>query len=294
VALVALGITFKHDIFHNKKIVEGDIAENISGELSDAICRALRDVIIVRLGFDPGKENVQEAAERACEIHRFDPVCDYLDGLQWDGQSRLDTWVIRYLGAEDTPLNRAFGRKMLIAAVRRARKPGCKFDYVPVLEGKTRTGKSSALRILALEQNFSDQPILHLDTRAQQEQIAGVWIYELSELAGMKRTDVETLKNFRISLVKPKTVPGPPMVGFAPTSQGEAFSPGPQTMGNICAIRPAMRGSGRYGQVSSTWRPCGAIGTSFGPKLRARKRAARALSSRKICMTRQLSSRTKG
>jgi predicted P-loop ATPase len=64
------------------------------------------------------------------------------------------------------------------------------------LEGKTRTGKSTALRILAGEKNFSDQPILHLEVRAQQEQIAGVWFYELSELAGMKRTDVETLKNF--------------------------------------------------------------------------------------------------
>jgi hypothetical protein len=131
VALSQLEIKFSHDIFHNKKIVVGDIAENISGELSDAICRALRDEIIARFRFDPGKENVQEAAERACEIHRFDPVCDYLDGLQWDGQKRLDTWVIRYLGAEDTPLNRAFGRKMLVAAVRRARQPGCKFDYVP-------------------------------------------------------------------------------------------------------------------------------------------------------------------
>jgi hypothetical protein len=195
-ALAALGIAFRHDVFHNKKIVEGEIEENISGELSDAICRALRDLIIARFHFDPGKENVQEAAERACEINRFDPVCDYLDGLQWDGQQRLDIWVIKYLGAEDTPLNRAFGRKMLIAAVRRVRQPGCKFDYVPVLEGKTRTGKSTALKILAGEKNFSDQPILHLDTRAQQEQIAGVWIYELSELAGMKRTDVETLKNF--------------------------------------------------------------------------------------------------
>jgi predicted P-loop ATPase len=85
---------------------------------------------------------------------------------------------------------------MLIAAVRRARQPGCKFDYVPVLEGKQRTGKSTSLRILAGEENFSDQPILHLEVRAQQEQIAGSWIYELSELAGMKRTDVETLKNF--------------------------------------------------------------------------------------------------
>jgi predicted P-loop ATPase len=195
-ALADLDIGFSHDIFHNKKIVEGDVAENVSGELSDAICRALRDVIIARFGFDPGKENVLEAAERACEKNRFDPVCDYLAGLRWDDQQRLDTWVINYLGAEDTPLNRAFGRKMLVAAVRRARRPGCKFDYVPVLEGETRTGKSTAVCFLAGEKNFSDQPILHLDTRAQQEKIAGVWMYELGELAGMKRTDVETLKNF--------------------------------------------------------------------------------------------------
>jgi predicted P-loop ATPase len=104
--------------------------------------------------------------------------------------------LIDYLGAEDTPLNRAIGRKMLTAAVRRVRCPGCKFDCVVVLEDKQGTGKSSALRILAGEENFSDQPILHLDTRAQQEACEGVWIFELSELAGLRRTEVETVKSF--------------------------------------------------------------------------------------------------
>jgi predicted P-loop ATPase len=85
---------------------------------------------------------------------------------------------------------------MLIAAVRRARQPGCKFDYVVVLEGKQGTGKSSALRILAGVENFSDQPLLHLETRAQQEAIEGVWIFELSELAGLRRTEIETVKSF--------------------------------------------------------------------------------------------------
>src|SRR5262249_13549502 len=56
--------------------------------------------------------------------------------------------------------------------------------------------KSSALRILAGEENFSDQPLLHLETRAQQEAIEGVWIYELSELAGLRRADIETIKGF--------------------------------------------------------------------------------------------------
>jgi predicted P-loop ATPase len=195
-ALKQLGIKFRHDIFHNKKIVEGDVVENLGRELSDPTCRALRDLIIAQYNVDCGIENVQQAAERACEENRFDPVLDYLDSLQWDGQPRLDRWMTIYLGAEDTPLNRSIGRKMLTAAVRRARKPGCKFDYVPILEGPQRIGKSTTIRILAGDDNFSDQPILHKDERTQQEAMEGIWIYELSELAGMRRTDVETLKNF--------------------------------------------------------------------------------------------------
>jgi hypothetical protein len=176
VALSQLGIRFRHDIFHNRKIVEGDVSENLGPELSDSICRALRDRIIARFSFDPGIENVQQAAESGCEATRFDPVCDYLNSLQWDGQQRLDRWLATYLGAEDTLLSRSIGRKMLIAMVRRARRPGCKFDYVVVLEGKQGTGKSSALRVLAGDENFSDQPLLHLETRAQQEATEGVWI----------------------------------------------------------------------------------------------------------------------
>jgi Virulence-associated protein E len=195
-ALAELQVKCRHDIFHNKKIIEGDVAENLGPELSDAICRALRDLIIAKFCFDPGIENVQQAAERACEATRFDPVFDYLNPLQWDAHPRLDAWLATYLGADDTPLNRSIGRKMLIAAVRRARQPGCKFDYVVVLEGKQGTGKSSALRILAGEENFSDQPLLHLETRAQQEAIEGVWIFELSELAGLRRTEIETVKSF--------------------------------------------------------------------------------------------------
>jgi hypothetical protein len=195
-AIDQLGIRFRHDVFHDKKIVEGDATENLGPELSDPACRAIRDLIIARFDFDPGIVNVQQAAERACEVSRFDPVCDYLDALQWDGQPRLDRWLENYLNAEDTSLNRAFGRAVLIAAVRRARDPGCKFDYMMVLEGRQGSGKSSALRILAGEGNFSDQPVIHLDPRAQQEALKGVWIFEISELAGLRRTEVETVKAF--------------------------------------------------------------------------------------------------
>jgi predicted P-loop ATPase len=195
-ALAELPIRCRHDVFHNRKLIDGDLNENLGPELSDAICRALRDEMIARHGVDFGLENVQQAAERACEANRFDPVLDYLDSLVWDGISRIDRWMTTYLGAEDTPLNRAIGCKLFLALVRRARKPGCKFDNVVVLEGPQGSGKSSALRILAGDDNFSDQPLLHLETRAQQEAIQGVWLHELSELAGLRRTEVETVKAF--------------------------------------------------------------------------------------------------
>jgi hypothetical protein len=69
---------------------------------------------------------IRTAFKLRCLDYIFDPVRDYLDGLRWDGVKRLDCWLVRYCGAEDTPLNRAIGRKMLVAAVRRVREPGCR------------------------------------------------------------------------------------------------------------------------------------------------------------------------
>jgi predicted P-loop ATPase len=92
-----------------------------------------------------------------CEMTRFDPVLDYLTSLKWDGTQRLNRWLTTYLGADDTPLNRAFGRKFLIAMVRRAREPGCKFDFLLVLEGLQGSGKSTFAKILAGgEDNFTE------------------------------------------------------------------------------------------------------------------------------------------
>jgi predicted P-loop ATPase len=65
-----------------------------------------------------------------------------------------------------------------------------------VLEGKQGAGKSTAVKILAGEENFSDRPILHADARTQQEALQGRWLVEFGELAGMRRADTETLKNF--------------------------------------------------------------------------------------------------
>jgi predicted P-loop ATPase len=114
--------------------------------------------------------------------------------LVWDGTKRVDDWLVKYCRAKDTPLNRAIGRKVLIAAVRRVKQPGCKFDYVLVLEGAQGVGKSTLIKLLAGEENYSDAEILGLKKQEQQEAVQGIWLYELAELEGMQRSEVTAVK----------------------------------------------------------------------------------------------------
>ena len=84
-----------------------------------------------------------------------------------------------YLGCADTELNRAIGRKVLIAAVHRARNPGCKFDNITVLESPEGRFKSTAIRVLAGDENFSDQRVLGASDKEVQEQLGGIWMMRM-------------------------------------------------------------------------------------------------------------------
>jgi Virulence-associated protein E len=87
--------------------------------------------------------------------------------------------------------------------VRRARRPGCKWDHVLVLVSETGLKKSTLGHILAGDDddrartgNFSDQTILPLRPEKRAELVKGKWVYELSELAGINKASVEELRSF--------------------------------------------------------------------------------------------------
>jgi predicted P-loop ATPase len=199
IAIENLGIDCKYDIFHDRIVVSehqiglrGDALNNLEN-----VALKVRQAVLVRFQFDPGSNFTFDALRIICLDRVFDPVLDYLDNLRWDGVPRLDTWLIKYCGANDTALNRAIGRKMLVAAVRRVRQPGCKFDYIVVLESEEQgIGKSTMLRLLAGDENFSDAEIIGLDKRDQQESIQGIWIYEIAELEGLYKSEVTQMKMF--------------------------------------------------------------------------------------------------
>jgi predicted P-loop ATPase len=200
IAVEELGVDCRYDLFHDKVIVKGYDFGMWSGnalENLDNVVLKIRQAILLKFGFDPGKTYVLDALLTNALDHAFNPVRDYLDSLRWDGAPRLDRWMLTYCGAPDTPLNHAIGRKMLIGGVRRVRQPGCKFDYITVLESVIQgVGKSTLLRTLAGEENFSDAEILGLDKQEQQEAVQGVWIYEIGELQGLSKAEVEKVKMF--------------------------------------------------------------------------------------------------
>jgi hypothetical protein len=166
-ALRALNISCRYDVFHDKLLVSGQTIKQRNN--LDQTVLVLRAKIHKAWKFDPGTKNTTDAALQLCLENEFDPVLDYLNALKWDGTPRLDRWLVIYMGAVDTELNREFGRLALLAAVRRVRRPGCKFDFIIVLEGLQGRQKSKAIETLAGTENFSDQTILGARDREQQE-----------------------------------------------------------------------------------------------------------------------------
>jgi Virulence-associated protein E len=200
IAIKALGIEASYDLFHHRAKVtyNGESKTIHEGLLTDHTVSAARSLINNTYRIDCGDDNTLAAINELAWANAYDPVLDMLDDCQgkWDRVERLDTWVSVYLGVVDTPLNRAIGRLVLIAACRRARDPGGKFDFITVLEGPEGTNKSTAIRILAGDENFSDQSILGASDKEVQEQLEGIWMHENADLAGMRRAEVESIKAF--------------------------------------------------------------------------------------------------
>lgn len=137
---------------------------------------------------------IKDALDIVVMRNAFHPVRDYLDGLKWDGIKRAETLLIDYMGVDDNPYTRAITRKTLAAAVTRVYNPGCKFDYVLVLVGKQGQKKSSLFDRLGGPW-FSDS-FTTIQGREAYEQLQGAWIVEMGELAGLKKAEVETIKQF--------------------------------------------------------------------------------------------------
>lgn len=141
--------------------------------------------------------NYELALTKVADDRAYHPILDYINNLPpWDKTPRLDTLYIDYLGAEDTPYTRAVTRKTHVAAVARIKRPGIKFDSIPVLTGCQGIGKSTLIAKLGREWYSDSLSISDMKDKTAPEKLQGNWLLELSEMAGIKKMDVETVKSF--------------------------------------------------------------------------------------------------
>jgi putative DNA primase/helicase len=141
------------------------------------------------------------ALVHASRQNRKHPVREFLNTTKWDGSKRIDTVLIDYFGVEDTPYARGVSRCWFISAVARIMEPGCQADYALILEGPQGLGKSRALRhLMPLGKGswFSETGIV-IGNKDSYQNIHGVWIYCLDEMASVHVADVRTMKNFLTS-----------------------------------------------------------------------------------------------
>ena len=209
-AIGAIKVECSWDVFHNRMMLGRSAAAAPSaplppwcGAVSDVTVRALRVCLSDTFGFDLTEVYLRPAVESMCEEQAFDPVVDMLAEAEagWDGVARLDRMAVDFLCCEDSEFAAAAVRKFMIAAVARARHPGCKFDTILTMESPEGWNKSTALRVLAGDDCFSDVRVIGRTEKEVMEQSGGVWIHEICELAGMTKAEVEDVKAFASRLV---------------------------------------------------------------------------------------------
>lgn len=192
-AVKLLGVRLEYDDFAARTTIHN--LNDLGPFLDDDAFACLFLLLEERFQLKPGKDKFEMILNDMARKNTRHPVCEYLEDLNWDGTPRVDTMLSTYFSATDTELHRAFIRLVMVAACRRVREPGCKFDEMLVLESSQGTEKSGALAALAGRREwFSDSLYLGTDTKKQLESTDGRWIVEAAELNGMSQNAVEGLK----------------------------------------------------------------------------------------------------
>lgn len=195
------------DSFATQVVIQGRSPWGSEGKWRDADDSRATDYLQHR-GVYVSTPIANEAVSMLAHENTIHPVRDWLADSKWDGEPRLDNWMEIYLGATPTPYLTSVSAKWMISAVARVMRPGCKADYMIVLEGPQRQGKSRALRGLTnghLDgdtgvQWFRDSPP-EIDKDDIGLYMQGVWVIEIAELEAVRGKQWTKVKSFVSSQV---------------------------------------------------------------------------------------------
>ena len=144
--------------------------------------------------FSPSTKLVMEAVETLSRDNTINPPKDWLKSLKWDGNKRVDKWLLDYMGVAFTPYSARVARWFFMGMVKRVFEPGCKFDYCLVLEGDQGLKKSTAMDIIGGE--FYGDTDLDLHNKDSMAALRGKMLYEFAEMDSVTKSESSKQKSF--------------------------------------------------------------------------------------------------
>ena len=152
------------------------------------------------LGYET-RDKVETAVQ--CVTHRnaFNPFKNALESVVWDGEKRLETFFIDYIGAENTELNKSMTTKWFYALIKRLYEPGCPFDNMLIVYDKEQgTGKSKIVERLinSLGLNYGYCLSVTCDDKDKDnvDKLNKTWIVAFDEMYKVLKADPEQVKQF--------------------------------------------------------------------------------------------------
>ena len=142
--------------------------------------------------FKVSKSMVEDAILLNALRHSYDSAREFFTSLVWDKVPRLDRWLHLTYATPDDNYHRAVGSNWLKGLAKRAVQPGCKFDYVLVLEAPQGTKKSMSLAIIG--NPWHAETTFTPDNKDFFMLMFGNLIVEFSEGETLSRSEVKKLK----------------------------------------------------------------------------------------------------
>ena len=140
---------------------------------------------------------VQKSIDHEADRHKYHPIRDYLNRLEWDGQERIRYVLHRFLGAPVNNLTYESMKMFLLGAISRVFTPGIKFEYMLCIVGGQGIGKSTFFRLLTINDDWFTDDIKKLEDENIYRRLRGHWIVELSEMVATSRAkSIEETKSF--------------------------------------------------------------------------------------------------
>ena len=171
-------------------------------EWSDDDSVRLKAYMSNKCEYDITRTVIEEAITEVAHRKNFHPVKEWLQKLKWDGEKRIESYLIDYAGADDNEYVRTVSKITLLQAVARIFDPGCQADTVLVLEGAQGIGKSALVKMLG--GSFYADIKLDPSNKDTVDAMRGRWVIEISEMAG--KGDIQMLKAFitrKTDLIRP-------------------------------------------------------------------------------------------